>query len=57
MWLPWWFPPQYFIDENKIEHLFIDNKIIFGIRKGVYGLPQSGQLDYIALIKHLQLHG
>ena len=49
--------PQYFIYENHIEHLFINNRILVKIRKGMYGLPQVGQLDYIALIKHLQLHG
>ena len=49
--------PQDFIDENQIEHLFINNKILVEIRKDMYGLPQAGQLAYIALIKHLQLHG
>ena len=50
-------PPQYSIDENHIEHLFINNKILVKIRKGMYGLPKSGQPSYIALIKHLKLHG
>ena len=56
MWLPQWTPPQYFIDGNQIEHLFINNKILVEIRKFMYGLPQPGRLAYIALIKHLQLH-
>ena len=49
--------PQYFIDENQIEHLFINKKTLIEICKGVYSLPQAGQLAYIALMKHLQLHG
>ena len=57
MWLPRWILPQDFIDDNQIEHLFINNKIFVGICKGMYGLPQAGQFAYIALIKHLQLHG
>ena len=32
-------------------------KYFVKICKGMYGLPQSGKLAYIALIKHLQLHG
>ena len=48
--------PQYFIDENQIEHLFINNIILVKNLKSVYGLLQAGQLSYIALIKHLQLH-
>ena len=53
MWLPQWIPPQDFIDENQIEHLFIDNRILAKIRKSMYGLPQEGLISYIALIKHL----
>ena len=48
--------PQDFIDENHIEYLFISNRILVGICKGVYGLPQEGQIAYILLIKHLKLH-
>ena len=48
--------PQYYIDENQIEHLFINNIILVKNLKSVYGLLQAGQLSYIALIKHLQLH-
>ena len=57
MWLPRWIFPQDFIDENQIEHLFINNRILVEIFKGMYGLPQTGLLAYIALTKHLQLHG
>ena len=57
MWLPQWISPQYFIDENQIEHVFINNRNIVEICKGMYGLPQAGRLSYITLIKHLQLHG
>ena len=57
MWLPRWIPLQDFIDKNQIGHLFINNKILVKIRKGMYGIPQAGQLAYIALIKYLQLHG
>ena len=56
MWLPRWIFPQDFIDDNHIEHLFINNIILFKIRKGMYGLLQARQLSYIALIKHLRLH-
>ena len=56
MWLPIWIFPQDFIDENQIEHLFINNRILVEIRKSMNGLPQAGQLSDIALIKHLQLH-
>ena len=48
--------PQDFIGENHVEHQFINNKILVGICKVVYGLPQAGKLFYIAFIKHLQLH-
>ena len=57
MWLPQWISPQYFIDENHIEYLIINNRIFLKIYKGMYGTPQAGQLVYIMLIKHLQLHG
>ena len=57
MWLSQCISPQDFIDENQIEHLFINNRIIVKIRKGVYGLPQERRLAYIELIKHLQLYG
>ena len=57
MWLLQWISPQNFIDEIKIEHLFINKKILAEICKGMYGLPQAGQLAYILLIKRLQLHG
>ena len=43
--------------KNKIEHLFINNKILVKIREGMYGITQSGQLAYIVIIKYLQLHG
>ena len=49
--------PQYSVDGNQIEHLFINNKILVENCKGMYGLLQSGQLAYIALIKDLQIHG
>ena len=48
--------PQYSIDENQIEHLFINNRTLIKICKGMYGLPQAGILAFITLIKHLQLH-
>ena len=48
--------PQYLIDENHIEHLFINNIILVKISKGMYGLPQVVQIAYITLIKNLQLH-
>ena len=38
-------------------HLFINTRILVGIRKGMYGLPKSGRLAYISLIKDLQIHG
>ena len=57
MWIPRCIFPQYFIDENQIEQLFINNKILVIFFKDMYGLPQSGQLVYIAPIKHLQLDG
>ena len=57
MWIPRWISPQDFIDEHQIEQLFINNITLVKICKVVYGLPKSGQLAYIALIKHLQLHG
>ena len=57
MRLPWCISPQYFIDEHQIENIFINNIILVKISKGIYGLPQVGQLYYIALIKHLQPHG
>ena len=53
MWLTRWISPQYCIDENQIEHLFINNKILVKICKGMYGLPQVGRLAYISLIIHL----
>ena len=56
MWLPRWIFRQYFIYENNIEHLSINNRILVKICKGIYGLPQAGRLAYIVLIKHLQLH-
>ena len=57
MWLPLWITPQYIIDENHIVNIFINNRTLLKICKGSYGLPQSGRLDYIELIKHIQLHG
>ena len=57
MWLPRWIFPQYFVNGNQIEHLFINKTILVVIRKGMYGLPQAGQFAYIALIKYPQLHG
>ena len=57
MWLPRHSPTQYLIDEHHIEQLFINNIILVEICKGMYGLPQAGRIDYIATIKHLQLHG
>ena len=57
MWIPRWIYPQYSIDEKQIEHIFINNRIFVQIRKGLYGLPQSGRLAYIELIKQFQLHG
>ena len=57
MWLSQWIFPQYSVDENHIEHLVINNRILVKIRKGMYGLPQVGPLGYIFIIKHLQLHG
>ena len=53
MWLTRWNYPQYLIDESQIEHLFINNKILVKICKGMYGLPQVGRLAYISLIIHL----
>ena len=55
IWLPWRMPPQYFIDENKIERLFINNRILIKNFKGMYDIPQKGRLAYIAIIKHMQL--
>ena len=57
MWLPRLISPQDSIDENQIEHLFINNRILVEICKGMYDLPQAGKIAYITLIKHLQLHG
>ena len=57
MWIPGWIPPQYFIDENQVGHIFINNRIFVEICKGMYGLPKSGELSYIAIIKNLQLTG
>ena len=57
IWLPRWISPQDFIDEHHIEQLIIKNRILVKIPKGMYGLPKAGQLAYIALIKHLQIHG
>ena len=51
MWLLLRIYPQYFIAENQIEHLFINNRILVKIRKCMYGLPQAGRLAYIVLIK------
>ena len=53
MWLTQWILPQDFVDENKIEHIFINNKILVKNCNGMYGLPKSGELAYIALIKHI----
>ena len=49
--------PQNFIDENQIQNLFMNNKILVKICKGMYGIPQEGLLSYIVLIKYLQIHG
>ena len=57
MWIPQCISHQNSNDENQIENLFINNKILVEIRKGMYGLPQAGQLAYISLIKHLKLYG
>ena len=57
MWLPRFISPQYFIDEKYIEHLFIHNGILVKNQKFMYGLPQSGRLAYIGIIKQLRLHG
>ena len=57
MWLLQWLSPQYFIDENHNENIFINNIILVKICKGMYGIPQAGQFAYIDLIKHLKLHG
>ena len=57
MWLPRWiFPPEFILAHN-LEHLFVNDRILTRINKGMYGLPQSGRLAYIQLIKHLQKHG
>ena len=57
MYLPRWIFPQECIDEYGIEYKFYNNKILVRINKGMYGLPQTGRLAYIELIKFLSKHG
>ena len=48
--------PQYFIDEYNLHGYVHNGWVYFGIRNGVYGLPQSSSLDNdlleTCLLKH-----
>ena len=49
-----WKIPQEFIDEYKLTHFVRDGWEYFEIRRGCYGLPQSGMLAINNSVSTLQ---
>ena len=50
--------PSEFINEYSLmDYVHANGWVYFGIRNGVYGLPQSGSLANILLEKRLNKHG
>ena len=48
--------PDGIFKEYKLNDLVQNNKVLVKIRKGLYGLPQVGQMSYEKLVTHLK-HG
>jgi len=49
--------PQEVIDEYNLKELANDGWVYMEIRKGMYGLPQAGQIAHDKLVKHLAKYG
>ena len=57
MRIPIWAIPQCIIDQYNLTPLIHDGHVLVEIRKGMYGLPQAGQLAYERLVAHLAPFG
>jgi hypothetical protein len=53
IWIPSWAIPDDIMNEYQLQPLIHNGRILAEIRTGMYGLPQSGRLAYIKLVKHL----
>lgn len=57
MWIPLDLIPQVIIDQYNLNDLAHNGRVLVEIRKGMYGLPQAGQLAYERLVIHLAKYG
>ena len=49
--------PHEFVDNYNITEKSHNGYIFTRVTKGIYGLPQSGQITHDALVKHLEPYG
>ena len=49
--------PQYFVEIYNLAEKSHNGYIYEGVTKGMYGLPQSGQIAHDVLVKNLDLYG
>lgn len=57
MRIPVWAIPECMMQQYKLAGLVENGHVLVEIRKGMYGLPQAGQLAYERLVKHLRPYG
>jgi hypothetical protein len=57
MRIPRWVIPETIMDEYNLSSLIINDYLYVEIRKGMYGLPQSGRIANDRLTKFLAPHG
>ena len=57
MRIPLWVVPDAIMDEYKLHDLVVNGNLYVEIRKGMYGLPQSGRIANDRLIALLKPHG
>ncbi len=49
--------PKSFIDKHNLQRYLYNNKYYVRVDKGIYGLPQAGNLAQQRLLSHLSTHG
>ena len=57
MRIPLWVVPKSIMDEYKLHDLVVNGNLYVEIRKGMYGLPQSGRIANDRLTALLKPHG
>ena len=57
MRIPIWAIPACMMEQYNLAGLVHDGHVLVEIRKGMYGLPQAGQLAYERLVEHLAKYG